>query len=140
MGFFRHLFSKIEQNHPCIYLKGILHKDLLALMDYIYNGETKVGTDDLNRFIDAAEELKIKGLAKEVEILQMELLKNDKLECIEVKVSEQYLDTSKYEEQLGEAEAKIKPHNSSLDKSSIKEEGVELTIDETSVPETSFEG
>jgi len=63
--FFRNLFSKIEQNHPYIYLKGILHKDLLALIDYIYNGETKIGTDDLNRFIDAAEELKIKGLAEE---------------------------------------------------------------------------
>ena len=63
--FFRHILSKIKQNHPFIYLKGILHKDLLALLEYIYNGQTKVHTDDLNKFIDAAGELKVSGLAED---------------------------------------------------------------------------
>ena len=62
---FRHILSKVKQTHPLIYLKGILLKDLVSLLDYIYTGETKVPAEDLNRFIEAAEELKITGLAEE---------------------------------------------------------------------------
>ena len=60
--FFRHVLAKAKQAHPFIYLKGILHQDLLALLDYMYNGETKVPAEDVNRFIEAAQDLKIKGL------------------------------------------------------------------------------
>ena len=63
--FFRKVLSKTKQDHPFIYLKGVLHQDLLALLDYIYIGETEVPADDINRFIEAARELKIKGLAEE---------------------------------------------------------------------------
>jgi len=62
--FFRRVLSKAKQNHPFIYLKGVLHKDLLALLDYIYTGETRVPEEDVNRFIEAAQELKIKGLTE----------------------------------------------------------------------------
>ena len=61
--FFRHILAKAKQAHPFIYLKGILHQDLLALLDYMYDGATKVATEDVNRFIEVAKELKIKGLA-----------------------------------------------------------------------------
>jgi len=63
--FFRHVLTKTKQNHPFIYLKGVLHKDLVALLDYIYTGETQVPAEDVNRFIEAAKELKIKGLTTE---------------------------------------------------------------------------
>ena len=63
-SFFRHVLLKTKQKHPFIYLKGVLHKDLLALLDYIYTGETKVVADDVNRFIEVANELKVKGLAE----------------------------------------------------------------------------
>ena len=68
--FFRHIFSKTKQNHPFIYLKGVLHKDLVALLDYIYTGETQVPAQDVNRFIDAARDLKIKGLAEVDDVLE----------------------------------------------------------------------
>jgi len=63
--FFRHVLTKAKQNHPFIYLKGVLHKDLLALLDYIYTGETQVPAQDVNRFIEVAQELQIKGLAED---------------------------------------------------------------------------
>merc|ERR1712129_167853 len=63
--FFRHVLATAKQAHPFIYLKGILHEDLVALLDYMYNGETKVAAEHVNRFIEAAQELKIKGLAFE---------------------------------------------------------------------------
>merc|ERR1712086_31985 len=63
--FFREVFSKTKQNHPFIYLKGVMKNDLEALLEYIYKGETQVHTDDLSRFIETARELKIKGLNEE---------------------------------------------------------------------------
>jgi len=68
--FFRHVLSKTKQNHPFIYLRGVVHKDLLALLDYIYTGETKVVADDVNRFIELANEFKIKGLAEQEKIAE----------------------------------------------------------------------
>ena len=46
--FFRHVLTKTKQNHPFIYLKGVLHKDLVAILDFIYNGETQVPAKDMN--------------------------------------------------------------------------------------------
>ena len=63
--FFRHVFSKTKQNHPFVYLKGVLYKDLVALLDYIYTGEAQVLAEDVDRFIEAAREMQIKGLTEE---------------------------------------------------------------------------
>ena len=60
--FLRRVLIKSKQPHPYIYLKGILPQDLEAIVDYLYNGETKVGADDVDRFIEAATELQIDGL------------------------------------------------------------------------------
>jgi len=62
--FFRNVLRKTKQNHPFIYLKGVLYKDLLALMDYMYTGETKIPERDLDIFLEAAQELKINGLVE----------------------------------------------------------------------------
>ena len=65
--FFRQVFRKTTQTHPFIYLKGVLHRDLVALLDYIYTGSTQVPAGDVNRFIEAGQEMKIKGLVEEAE-------------------------------------------------------------------------
>merc|ERR1712129_426525 len=64
--FFRKTFSTIKQAHLFIYLKGVLHKVLVALLDYIYTGETQVAVEDLDRFIEVAHDIRIKGLAEEM--------------------------------------------------------------------------
>jgi len=63
--FFRHILTKMKQTHPFIYLKGVLYKDLVGLLDYVYTGETQILAEDVDRFIEAAKELKIKGLIEE---------------------------------------------------------------------------
>ena len=63
--FFRHVFSKTKQNHPFVYLKGVMYKDLVALLDYVYTGEAQVPAEDVDRFIEAGKEMKIKGLIEE---------------------------------------------------------------------------
>merc|ERR1712129_355647 len=72
-SFFRNVFRKSTQNHPFVYLKGVLHKDLVALFDYIYTGETQVAAEDVDRFIEVAREMKVNGLSEgdeEVENIQ----------------------------------------------------------------------
>merc|ERR1712129_230291 len=69
-SFFRNLFRKTKQTHPFVYLKGVLHKDLVALLDYIYTGETQVAAEDVDRFIEVAREMKVNGLAEGDEEVQ----------------------------------------------------------------------
>ena len=61
-SFFRGVFKKTKQSHPFIYLSGVLYKDLSALLDYIYTGETQIVAEDVDRFIEVGRQLKVKGL------------------------------------------------------------------------------
>ena len=45
-----------------IYLKGFQSQDLLAILDFLYFGETNVFQENLDSFLAIAEELKLKGL------------------------------------------------------------------------------
>merc|ERR1712129_268414 len=65
--FFRQVFQKTKPNHPFVYLRGVLNKDLQALLEYIYTGETQVPAEDVSRFIATAQDMKIKGLVEELE-------------------------------------------------------------------------
>ena len=46
-----------------IYMKGLKAKNLLALLDFIYNGEANICQEDLNDFLSLTEELQLKGLS-----------------------------------------------------------------------------
>jgi len=61
--FFRNVFKKATHVNPFIYLKGVSHKDLVALLDYIYTGQTKVLAEDVDRFIQVGKDLQVQGLA-----------------------------------------------------------------------------
>ena len=56
------MFDTIQHSHPLIYMKGIKFKDLLYLVDFIYNGETNINQEDLQGFMGLAQEFKVKGL------------------------------------------------------------------------------
>merc|ERR1712096_413483 len=60
--FFRTILYKQPTQHPILFLKGIQHSNLLALVNFIYLGETEVAQDDLNNFMEAATTLKVQGL------------------------------------------------------------------------------
>jgi len=66
--FFRNVFKNTKQPHPFIYLRGVHHQDLVALLDYIYTGKTQILAEDVNRFLSVAKDLKIKSLTEEEEI------------------------------------------------------------------------
>jgi len=56
---------KAKPSHPLIYLRGIKAENLVSIVDFIYNGQVNVLEENLNEFLDVAEELKLKGLIRE---------------------------------------------------------------------------
>merc|ERR1712037_198637 len=55
--FFRSVLKRNPHEHPLLYLKGIHYRELLAIVTFMYHGE-------LNVFLAAAEDLKVKGLTQ----------------------------------------------------------------------------
>ena len=61
--FFRSILTKNpQQQNLFIYLKGVKYRDLLSVLDFMYQGEVNIEQDRLDSFLEAAEELKVKGL------------------------------------------------------------------------------
>ena len=62
--FFLNLLKKNKHPHPLIYMRGITFEDLLAIVDFVYHGETNIYQENLDSFLAIAEELNLKGLAR----------------------------------------------------------------------------
>jgi hypothetical protein len=62
--FFRNVLRRNPHQHPLIYLKGVKHKELLSVLNFMYVGEVNIGQDELNSFLTVAEDLKVKGLTQ----------------------------------------------------------------------------
>ena len=65
--FFQNLLKKNKHPHPLIYMKGIKHEILLAVVDFLYLGEANVFQESLDSFLEIAEELRLKGLMGQAE-------------------------------------------------------------------------
>ena len=60
--FFMELLKRNKHAHPLLYMRGLRSKDLIAIVDFLYNGEANVCQENLDSFLALAEELKLKGL------------------------------------------------------------------------------
>ena len=60
--FFQKLLGRNNHPHPLIYMRGIKSDDLLAIVDFLYLGETNIHQEHLDSFLAIAEELQLKGL------------------------------------------------------------------------------
>ena len=60
--FFMRLLKKNKHPHPLIYMRGFKSDDLMAIVDFLYRGETNVFQENLDSFLAFAEELQLKGL------------------------------------------------------------------------------
>jgi len=60
--FFKKIFRKNPHQNLLLYLKGVEHKDLKAILEFMYLGETKINKNHLDSFLNAAQELKVDGL------------------------------------------------------------------------------
>ena len=70
---FKKILLNIEHRSFVIYMKGVEHKQLKALIDFIYLGETKVDQNDFASFMVIAKDLRINGLVANSGTLQTEI-------------------------------------------------------------------
>ena len=59
--FFANLLKRNKHPHPLIYMRGVMEV-LMALVDFLYNGEANVFQENLDSFLALAEDLRLRGL------------------------------------------------------------------------------
>ena len=55
-------------NNPTVFLRGIKHEDLLAIVKYIYEGEVVIHQDRVGQFLSASKSLRIQELSMRDEV------------------------------------------------------------------------
>ena len=60
--YFDVIFKQNIHSHPLLCLDGINSKELNNVLDYIYNGQVKIFEEDVVRFLQIAQRLKLQGL------------------------------------------------------------------------------
>ena len=62
--FFKNVLGKMDTMKPMIYMKGYNNTEVLAAIDFIYQGETNVCQNNLDSFLALAEDLKLRGISR----------------------------------------------------------------------------
>ena len=60
--FFQNILTRNRHAHPLIYMRGMQLEDLVAIVDFLYYGEANIYQENLDTFLNIAEELQLKGL------------------------------------------------------------------------------
>ena len=60
--FFMNLLKRSKNSHPFVFLRGVKKDALLAMLDFLYKGETNVFQDDLEQFLSLAEDFQLNSL------------------------------------------------------------------------------
>ena len=61
--FFQNLLRRNKHPHPLIFMRNVSSQDLLAVLDFSYNGEANLDEQNLESFLTLAEDLKLEGLS-----------------------------------------------------------------------------
>lgn len=61
---FRDMISHSPHHHPVLYMRGIRHTDLLAMLDFMYHGQVMIATEELETFLATAQDLSVRGLVQ----------------------------------------------------------------------------
>jgi hypothetical protein len=64
--FFRQILRRNPHQHPLLYLKGVKYKELLSVLNFMYQGEVNVAQEELNSFLAVAEDLRVKEIISSV--------------------------------------------------------------------------
>lgn len=60
--YFKDVFKENPCQHPVIIFKNVKYEDLLAIIEFMYQGEVNVQQDSLSSFLNTAEMLAVQGL------------------------------------------------------------------------------
>merc|ERR1712126_101370 len=58
----RDIIMMNKHPHPLIYMKGVNAKNMNYIIDFMYYGEVNIFQEELEGFLELAEEFKLKGL------------------------------------------------------------------------------
>ena len=72
--FFKTVLRRNQHQHPLLCLKGVFFKDMESVLNFMYHGEVNVAQDDLNSFLQVAEDLRVKGICFIETIYEEDLL------------------------------------------------------------------
>ena len=61
--FFMEILKKNKHPHPLVYMRKVKSENLLAILDFLYNGKANLEQENLDAFLELAGELKLRGLA-----------------------------------------------------------------------------
>ena len=102
--FFKNLLHRNKHPHPLIYMRGVKSEDLVAMIDFLYQGEANVYQENLDSFLAIAEELKLKGLhGNQTEAVHEESVSN-------TRAHESYARTTFSKETVTSGDGSYKPH------------------------------
>ena len=62
--FFQDLLKRNSHPHPLIFMRGVSSEEMVAVVDFLYFGEVNILQQNLDAFLAIAEDLKLKGLRK----------------------------------------------------------------------------
>ena len=60
---FAKIFKENKHPHPLVFLRGLSYETMLLILDFVYYGEVKIEIDQLNSFLVAAEDVKLRGIS-----------------------------------------------------------------------------
>ena len=60
--YFKNIFKRNKSPNLLLCLEGVNSDDLGNVLDYIYNGEVKIYQENIDRFLEVAQRLKLEGL------------------------------------------------------------------------------
>ena len=60
--YFKNILQQTKQSQPLLCLDGVSSTDLQNVLDYVYEGEVRIYQEDLDRFLNVAQKLKLEGL------------------------------------------------------------------------------
>ena len=115
--FFRGILRRNPRESPIIYLKGTKMAHLKLILNFIYTGQIEVAEEDLAEILEAAVDLKIKGLSNSHQKIE-ESKPNVKASGYEEKVEDRNTTFETIEEELEELfeESRSKPVSPPNDK------------------------
>ena len=99
--FFKNILQQTKQSQPLVCLDGINSVDLQNVLDYVYEGEVRIYQENLDRFLDVAQKLKLDGL----------LGNNENHESEDIKEDETFSKPSSETEETPQEEPKTKMRN-----------------------------
>ena len=53
------MLKRNPHNHPLLYLRGIKYESILAILNFMYNGEVNIAQAELSSFLAVAEDLQV---------------------------------------------------------------------------------